>query len=97
MRDRHWQSLSEQLQTPLTMDKDFVLSKALDMGLMSKLDIIVKVCNHPYVYRYWCCMHQQQLLYQVLISLTCFAVHQRTASSGRQLLHNAEQLCLTGL
>ena len=43
MRDRHWQNLSEQLHVPLTADKDFVLSKALDLGLMSQLDIIQKV------------------------------------------------------
>ena len=43
MRDRHWQNLSEQLHVPLTPDKDFVLSKALDLGLMSQLGVIQKV------------------------------------------------------
>ena len=43
MRDRHWQNLSEQLHVPLALDKDFVLSKALDMGLMNQLDTIQKV------------------------------------------------------
>jgi len=43
MRDRHWQQLSEQLGMTLKPDKDFVLSKALDMHLMDHLDTIQKV------------------------------------------------------
>ena len=43
MRERHWQQLSEQLGMTLKPDKDFVLSKALDMHLMDHLDAIQKV------------------------------------------------------
>ena len=43
MRERHWQQLSEQLDMTLKPDKDFVLSKALDMHLMNHLDTIQKV------------------------------------------------------
>ncbi|KAL0019092.1 hypothetical protein WJX77_000912 [Trebouxia sp. C0004] len=43
MRERHWQQLSEQLGMTLKPDKDFVLSKALDMHLMDHLDTIQKV------------------------------------------------------
>ncbi len=43
MRERHWQQLSEQLVMTLKPDKDFVLSKALDMHLMDHLDTIQKV------------------------------------------------------
>ena len=45
MRERHWQQLSEQLGMTLKPDKDFVLSKALDMHLMDHLDAIQKVCS----------------------------------------------------
>ena len=43
MRDRHWEQLSQQLNLPLKPDKDFVLSKALDLHLMDHLDTIQKV------------------------------------------------------
>ena len=43
MRDRHWEQLSQQLNMPLKPDKDFVLSKALDLHLMDHLDTIQKV------------------------------------------------------
>lgn len=43
MRDRHWEQLSQQLSVPLKPDKDFVLSKALDLHLMDHLDTIQKV------------------------------------------------------
>ena len=45
MRERHWQQLSEQLGMALKPDKDFVLSKALDMRLMDHLDAIQKVAS----------------------------------------------------
>lgn len=43
MRDRHWEQLSQQLNMPLKPDKDFVLSKALDLQLMDHLGTIQKV------------------------------------------------------
>ena len=43
MRDRHWEQLSQQLNVSLKPDKDFVLSKALDLHLMDHLDAIQKV------------------------------------------------------
>lgn len=43
MRDRHWEQLSQQLNVPLKPDKDFVLSKAMDLHLMDHLDTIQKV------------------------------------------------------
>lgn len=43
MRDRHWEQLSQQLNMPLKPDKDFVLSKALDLHLMDHLNTIQKV------------------------------------------------------
>ena len=45
MRERHWEQLSEQLGMTLKPDKEFVLSKALDMGLMDHLDTIQKVSS----------------------------------------------------
>lgn len=42
MRERHWQQLSEQLGMTLKPDKDFVLSKALDLRLMDHLEAIQK-------------------------------------------------------
>lgn len=43
MRDRHWEQLSEQLGMTLKPDKEFSLSKALEMHLMDHLDTIQKV------------------------------------------------------
>ena len=56
MRDRHWEQLSEQLSMPLKPDKDFVLSKALDMHLMDHLDVIQKVSHAPGVQLPACCL-----------------------------------------
>ena len=51
MRERHWEQLSAQLGLPLKPDKDFVLSKALDLHLMDHLDTIQKVtATTPFVF-----------------------------------------------
>ncbi len=69
MRERHWQQLSEQLGMTLKPDKDFVLSKALDMHLMDHLDTIQKV---PFSMRANKLMHSQLLF--AAASHTCFNI-----------------------
>lgn len=45
VRERHWDQLSGSLGFRLHPDKTFTLHKAEDMGLLSHLDIITKVCT----------------------------------------------------
>ena len=59
MRDRHWEQLSQQLNVTLKPDKDFVLSKALNLHLMDHLDTIQKVSAMLFLVARF--MHRQQL------------------------------------
>lgn len=92
MRDRHWQQLSEQLGMTLKPDKDFVLSKALDMHLMDHLDTIQKV---PFSMHATKLLHSQ-LLYAVAshswfnISLpSMYMLYQESVQRSRPHLSNS--------
>ncbi len=84
MRERHWQQLSEQLGMTLKPDKDFVLSKALDMHLKDHLDTIQKV---PFSMHADTLLHSQ-LLYDAAshtccnlsLPLICMLYHKKRAA-----------------
>jgi dynein heavy chain len=45
MRDRHWDTLSKELGIPLRPDESVTLTSLLKMDLLSKIDMISKVCD----------------------------------------------------
>jgi dynein heavy chain len=43
MRERHWKTISDNLNLPVQPSPEFTLTKALDMGLLHHIDIIQEV------------------------------------------------------
>ena len=89
MRERHWQQLSEQLGMTLKPDKEFVLSKALDMHLMEHLDTIQKVpflhaCQHTSAFTTAVCCRFANLLQPQPFT----AVHAVPSEACRELVLN---------
>lgn len=97
MRERHWQQLSEQLDMTLKPDKDFVLSKALDMHLMNHLDTIQKVpfsmhANKRNAAALRICSNLSLPLMYMLYREQCAEILFSTCQTAPQSYHNANRL-----